>query len=492
MHSLQHYSRHTEIDPAALQALDERLTSWLSLSRRYRCTPEELPQRLADWKTQLADIDRASDLDGLQKEATAREAAFMKEAKRLSKLRQQGAARLSEAITSAMQGLGMAGGRFEARLLPLPGHRILLAVAAVALITFVMRRFKGGAQQARGPQLAGAGAPFGQQFNQPDSRDTFAQPMQRQAFDAAPAAVGAGAAGAAVGGNLSNVPAGFDADGFQRIAKMIFIRLQAANDAGNVDDLRKFTTPELFASLRLDLQERGNAANQTDVMQLDAELVAVPRQAMEGQLLRLGPLAGTLGGVDVAGADGVPLGINLLPAERRHRRPDPWRVWNWGLAAVAVVGLGLALWQVLHNRTQAADALEQRLERDAAPARRAAAQRQQLVSLIEGQAFLDNARRARPAAVEVIDELARRLPDGTYLEKLAIEEERLTLIGLSNEAPALIGRLQGSPLWRSPALTGALQPDPASGRDRFTLSADIGPKAPASKETARGNARTFR
>mgnify|MGYP006382562371 CR=1 FL=1 len=149
----------------------------------------------------------------------------------------------------------------------------LLAVAAVALITFVMRRFKGGAQQARGPQLAGAGAPFGQQFNQPDSRDTFAQPMQRQAFDAAPAAVGAGAAGAAVGGNLSNVPAGFDADGFQRIAKMIFIRLQAANDAGNVDDLRKFTTPELFASLRLDLQERGNSANQTDVMQLDAELV---------------------------------------------------------------------------------------------------------------------------------------------------------------------------------------------------------------------------
>lgn len=226
--------------------------------------------------------------------------------------------------------------------------------------------------------------------------------------------------------------------------------------------------------------------------QLDAELVAVPRQAMEGQLLRLGPLAGTLGGVDVAGADGVPLGINLLPAERRHRRPDPWRVWNWGLAAVAVVGLGLALWQVLDNRTDAADALEQRLERDAGPARRAAAQRQQLVSLIEGQAFLDNARRARPAAVEVIDELARRLPDGTYLEKLAIEEERLTLIGLSNEAPALIGRLQGSPLWRSPALTGALQPDPASGRDRFTLSAEIGPKAPASKETVRGNARTFR
>lgn len=71
----------------------------------------------------------------------------------------------------------------------------------------------------------------------------------------------------------SQAPTGFDAAGFERIAKMIFIRLQAANDAGQVDDLRKFTTPELFASLRLDLQERGGAAQQTDVMELHAELI---------------------------------------------------------------------------------------------------------------------------------------------------------------------------------------------------------------------------
>ena len=49
------------------------------------------------------------------------------------------------------------------------------------------------------------------------------------------------------------------------------------------------------------------------------------------------------------------------------------------------------------------------------------------------------------------------------------------LIGLSREASSLIQRLQGSPLWRAPALTGALQPDPASGRDRFTLTAELGP-----------------
>ena len=65
---------------------------------------------------------------------------------------------------------------------------------------------------------------------------------------------------------------------FERLAKMVFIRLQAANDSANLDDLRKFTTPELFASLRLDLQDRGSAKQVTDVVQLDAVVVDTVRE----------------------------------------------------------------------------------------------------------------------------------------------------------------------------------------------------------------------
>mgnify|MGYP001595803905 CR=1 FL=1 len=99
--------------------------------------------------------------------------------------------------------------------------------------------------------------------------------MARDSFAAGGMGIGPGAgAGGAVASTASAAaPAGFDAAGFTRIAKMIFIRMQAANDEANLDDLRKFTTPELFASLRLDLQERGTARQQTDVMQLDAEVV---------------------------------------------------------------------------------------------------------------------------------------------------------------------------------------------------------------------------
>jgi general secretion pathway protein L len=218
--------------------------------------------------------------------------------------------------------------------------------------------------------------------------------------------------------------------------------------------------------------------------QLDVELVAVPRAALDPHITAIGPIAATLAGIDVAAADGVPLGVNLLPPLQRSRHSDPWRLWNAALAVLAVLALAAMLWQVLANRRAAATAFEQRLASQADAGRRAAAQRQQLINLIEGQAFLDRARAARPTAIEVMDELSRRLPDGTYLEKLTIEDEQLLLIGLSNEAAALVGRLQGATLWQKPALTGALQPDPSTNRDRFTLTAELAGAAPAARVPA--------
>lgn len=218
---------------------------------------------------------------------------------------------------------------------------------------------------------------------------------------------------------------------------------------------------------------------------IDAELVAVPKIALDPQLATLGPVAPALAGIDVAAADGTPLQINLLPPAQRRRTRDPWLLWNLALAFAAVLAFALALWQILANRRDAADDFQAQITQLAGPAREAAARQQELVHLIEGQKFLQRTRSAYPTAVEVMDELSRRLPDGTYLEKLAIEGDRLTLIGLSNQAPALIERLQDSKLWRSPALAGALQTDPVTRRDRFTLIAEIGP---ASKETPRAGA----
>jgi len=69
---------------------------------------------------------------------------------------------------------------------------------------------------------------------------------------------------------VNELPADFDVQAFVRNAKTYFIRLQAAWDKGDVNDIREFTTPEMFGELRLQLQERGATPNVTDVLSLDA------------------------------------------------------------------------------------------------------------------------------------------------------------------------------------------------------------------------------
>jgi predicted lipid-binding transport protein (Tim44 family) len=67
------------------------------------------------------------------------------------------------------------------------------------------------------------------------------------------------------------VPAGFDASGFLRAAKHNFLRLQAANDAGRLEEIREFTTDELYQELKSELGQRGG----TEVLGLEADVLEI-------------------------------------------------------------------------------------------------------------------------------------------------------------------------------------------------------------------------
>ena len=82
-------------------------------------------------------------------------------------------------------------------------------------------------------------------------------------------------AGASAGQMKSPIPDGFDSEGFLRVAKLNFVRLQAANDASNLEDIREFVTPEVFAEIKMQMDERGRVVQQTDVVTLNAELLEV-------------------------------------------------------------------------------------------------------------------------------------------------------------------------------------------------------------------------
>jgi DNA repair protein RecN (Recombination protein N) len=115
-HSLHAYLRKTELDPRRLAELDERMSLWMSLARRYKRTPAELPHLLASWKEELARLDAAADLAALEAAEKKEADAYMTEARAVSKARAKAAPQLAKAVTLAMQGLGMQGGRFEVAL----------------------------------------------------------------------------------------------------------------------------------------------------------------------------------------------------------------------------------------------------------------------------------------------------------------------------------------------------------------------------------------
>jgi predicted lipid-binding transport protein (Tim44 family) len=183
------------------------------------------------------------------------------------------AAGLGIAALMSHLGLGEAFGNFL--------MLALLAVAAIFLVRFVMRRM-GGGTPARGPALAGAGAPAASPWQAPAASERRGIDLPA-AVPNAPAAstpeiATAPAVEPAPAVTPAFVPASFDSEGFSRIAKMIFIRMQAANDSADLDDLRRFTTPEMFASARLDIQERGPAEQKTDVVRVDAEVLDVANE----------------------------------------------------------------------------------------------------------------------------------------------------------------------------------------------------------------------
>ena len=141
-----------------------------------------------------------------------------------------------------------------------------LTIALVLLLGFVAVRFL-MARFGPGVQRSAAMAPQGMQYAGAGAGGNTPAPMALPSSSAGTPNFATAPAAAA------SLPAGFDSAGFERIAKMIFIRMQAANDAADLNDLRNFTTPEMFASVKLDLQERGASPNQTDVVKIDAQVL---------------------------------------------------------------------------------------------------------------------------------------------------------------------------------------------------------------------------
>jgi predicted lipid-binding transport protein (Tim44 family) len=137
-----------------------------------------------------------------------------------------------------------------------------------------------GGQASTGLRPAYAGAQGMQQSMTPEIGSHLEQGRPSALHSAEPM-VGGAAAAATQASAPWGVPADFDTPAFLRHAKTYFIRLQAAWDKADTNDIREFTTPEMFAELRMQIQERGASPNHTDVVTLDAQLLGIENSGAE-------------------------------------------------------------------------------------------------------------------------------------------------------------------------------------------------------------------
>jgi predicted lipid-binding transport protein (Tim44 family) len=140
---------------------------------------------------------------------------------------------------------------FGAQMGPIVG--LILALLLGAAIAYALFRLFAGKRTpepaARTPQFAGIGSAVA--------------PAEKPAF-----------AGGAAPAQRSGIQIpGFEVAPFVRVAKTSFIRLQAANDSGDLDDIRDYTTPEMFAEISMQVRDRAGTAQKTEVVSVDADVI---------------------------------------------------------------------------------------------------------------------------------------------------------------------------------------------------------------------------
>lgn len=217
-----------------------------------------------------------------QKNAAAANAASAAKPSMMRNILMTAAAALG--ITALLSALGLSEGLGQ----------IIMVVLLAAILFFVLRKVLGmfATRSAGGRPQAASSPSFSRQEPEQNSYSQAQEPQSRTAASVMPQTMGAQPGSvmdlfARQGGTEQQtqdnaefgIPAGFDAAGFERVAKENFARLQRAWDTGDYNSLGDFTTDALFIELTHRLRERGGVKQSSEIIQLDAKLEGVAKMA---------------------------------------------------------------------------------------------------------------------------------------------------------------------------------------------------------------------
>lgn len=208
------------------------------------------------------------------------------------------------------------------------------------------------------------------------------------------------------------------------------------------------------------------------------ELLVIRRDALDPLLDRLRALGITVDAVDLP-QDAGRLGIDLLPPEQASHRVRPRLRLNLALGAACVLLLLLAMGSWLHNRESALAQMQAQVDAMQGDAQKVAGLRKQLQDEVGAAGFLAQRKAQRPTMLGVLLDLTRRLPPAAWLERFSLDDSgQIGFQGQSPQAAKLLDLLKGSPVLDNPNFQGSIQTDPASGKERFYMVAQLHKPAP--------------
>ncbi len=210
----------------------------------------------------------------------------------------------------------------------------------------------------------------------------------------------------------------------------------------------------------------------TDTGRMEVELVTVPRKVMDERCERAAAWGVVPDIVDIGGEDASE-GINLLPADdgiNGGRRVGGLSLF---LAAVAAALFAVAVYLPLEAQQGEMQAFQAALAKAKAEAGAAMELRREIDRLVEESRFLVTRKQKSVKATEVLDELTRILPDGTWLRQFKIKDREVRISGFSQAASNLIGLIEQSLMFENARFTSPVTQDRREGLERFNVAADL-------------------
>jgi general secretion pathway protein L len=210
----------------------------------------------------------------------------------------------------------------------------------------------------------------------------------------------------------------------------------------------------------------------SEIGEIRLELLVAPRRLIDPMLEKLAGRGLAPAGIDVEKA-GSNYGVNLLPVDQRQNPLHPRTRLNYGLAAAVTVLMIVVMAQSLGARADRVMALEEAIAEVQDEARRVQGLKEQVSDSSEAASFLTRKRGQSPLAVEILAEVTRTLPDGTYLDRLVVGDKSVVMQGKSGNAQQLIELVNRSEMFDAAAFQGSTRLDGPSGLEVFEVTSAL-------------------